>query len=341
MLCDRTSNKTYILKATIIFMLEIKKLGEKTIRIADTVTGRSYTGSATYKASSVGGDTVCLQSIYEDNEPVFVAKVVDIIINGTAQADISACMVALNAFIGSFEGAVAGGGSVSPALGDWVMKVKTSTTPIELTEAQADEFCGLLGTFNASRFLFSGCRLSGRIVLKKVNKLLSDAVNLFQGSLIETLEFPELTEIHPNGRLSFAAANCTKLKEIAFPKMSKFSVGNMWAAFSDSPILTKATVHSALIEVQVGQSVGALHSAPNITDLTVTTKITANSELREQKNLSSASVLHVLQQLDTATTGKYIQFGDIKITATDPLKAQIQAAINARTNWTITGITLL
>lgn len=35
-------------------MLEIKKLGEKTIRIADTATGRSYTGSATYKASSVG-----------------------------------------------------------------------------------------------------------------------------------------------------------------------------------------------------------------------------------------------------------------------------------------------
>ena len=56
-------------------MLEIKKIGEKTIRIADTATGRSYTGSATYKASSVGGDTVCLQSIYEDNEPVFVARV--------------------------------------------------------------------------------------------------------------------------------------------------------------------------------------------------------------------------------------------------------------------------
>lgn len=97
-------------------MLEIKKLGEKTIRIANTATGRSYTGSATYKASSVGGDTVCLQSIYDDNEPVFVAKVVDITINGAAQADVNACMVALNAFIGSFKGAAAGGGGggVSP-----------------------------------------------------------------------------------------------------------------------------------------------------------------------------------------------------------------------------------
>ena len=97
-------------------MLEIKKLGEKTIRIADTATGKSYTGSATYKASSVGGDTVCLQSIYDDNEPVFVAKVVDITINGAAQADVNACMVALNAFIGSFKGAAAGGGGggVSP-----------------------------------------------------------------------------------------------------------------------------------------------------------------------------------------------------------------------------------
>ena len=111
-------------------MLEIKKLGEKTIRIADTATGRSYTGSATYKASSVGGDTVCLQSIYEDNEPVFVAKVVDITINGAAQADVNACMVALNAFIGSFKGAAAGGGGggVSPDDGlKWSKLTKSNT----------------------------------------------------------------------------------------------------------------------------------------------------------------------------------------------------------------------
>ncbi len=320
-------------------MLEIKKLGEKTIRIADTATGRSYMGSATYKVSSVGGDTVCLQSIYDDNEPVFVSKVSDITIDGAAQTDVNACMVALNAFIGSFERAVAGG-SVSPVFGDWIVRVKTSTTPIEITEAQADDFSRLLSVSTPCRYLFSGSKLSGRVVLK-VKKLMAEAPYMFFNSLIETLEFPELTEIHPNGNLGFAAINCTRLKEIAFPKLSKFSVGNIWSAFDGSPILTKATVHSAFIAVQVGQSVGALYSAPNITDLTITTKITANSELRHQKNLSSASVLHVLQQLDTATTGKYIQFGDIKIAATDPLKAQIQAAIDARTNWTITGITLL
>ena len=321
-------------------MLEIKKLGEKTIRIADTATGRSYMGSATYKVSSVGGDTVCLQSIYEDNEPVFVARVVDITIDGVAQTDVNACMVALNAFIGSFERAVAGGGSVSPVLGDWIVRVKTSTTPIEITEAQADDFSRLLSVSTLCRYLFSGSKLSGRVVLKNVRTLMAEAPYMFFNSLIETLEFLELTEIHPNGSLSFAATNCTRLKEIAFPKLSKIPNGTLWSTFSGSPILTKATVHSALITVG-GGSVGLLHSAPNITDLTITTKITAGSELRQQKNLSSASVLHVLQQLDTATTGKYIQFGDIKIAATDPLKAQIQAAIDARTNWTITGITLL
>lgn len=111
-------------------MLEIKKLGEKTIRIADTATGRCYMGSATYKVSSVGGDTVCLQSIYEDNEPVFVAKVVDIAINGAAQTDVNACLVALNAFIGSFKGAAAGGGGggVSPDDGlKWSKLTKLNT----------------------------------------------------------------------------------------------------------------------------------------------------------------------------------------------------------------------
>lgn len=323
-------------------MLEIKKLGEKTIRIADTATGRSYVGSATYKASSVGGDTVCLQSIYEDNEPVFVAKVVDITINGAAQADVNACMVALNAFIGSFEGAAANGGGVSPSFEDWVIKVKTSTTPIEITEVQADELCVLLESPNPAKFLFAISKLSGKIVLKKVKKLMSDASYLFQFCKIETLEFPELTEISSKGNLGSIAHNSMGLKEISFPKLSKFSTNvNMWNAFAGCSLLTKATVHSALIEVQGGLSVGALYSAVNLVDLTLKTNITANSELRQQKRLSSASVLHVLQQLDTATMGKYMQFGDIKIAATDPLKEQIRAAINARTNWTITGITLL
>ena len=322
-------------------MLEIKKLGEKTIRIADTATGRSYMGSATYKVSSVGGDTVCLQSIYDDNEPVFVSKVSDITIDGAAQTDVNACMVALNAFIGSFERAAANGGGVSPVFEDWVIKVKTSTTPIEITEEQADELCSLLGSTASSVRLFAQSKLSGRVVLKKVKKLMADASYMFYNSGIETLEFPELTEIGGAANFSFGVINCNKLKEISFPKLSKYSVGRIWSAFSDCSLLTKATVHSAFIEVQTGNSVGALYSAPNITDLTITTKITAGSELRQQKRLSPASVLNVLQQLDTATTGKYIQFGDIKIAATDPLKAQIQAAIDARTNWTITGITLL
>lgn len=323
-------------------MLEIKKLGEKTIRIADTATGRSYTGSATYKASSVGGDTVCLQSIYDDNEPVFVARVADITIDGAAQADVNACMVALNAFIGSFEGAAANGGGVSPSFEDWVIKVKTSTTPIEITEVQADELCVLLESPNTAKFLFAISKLSGKIILKRVKKLMSDASYLFQFCKIETLEFPELTEISSKGNLGSVAHNSMGLKEISFPKLSKFSTNaNMWNAFAGCGLLTKATVHSALIEVQGGQSVGALYSAPNITDLTITTKITASSELKQQKKLTSASVLHVLQQLDTATTGKSMQFGDIKIAATDPLKEQIRATMNARTNWTITGITLL
>ena len=321
-------------------MIEIKETGKALSIKRDGVEYSSTGRFVAYTNRLADGTEVLTIEGIDSEKTIIVTNVADIKVNGTAHPTFAKVVEALSQ-LNSFKMAVAGGGSVSPALGDWVIKVKTSTTPIELTEAQADEFGELLEMLRVSRYLFSGGRLSGRIVFGKVKKLLSDAVYLFSNSLIETLEFPELTEIHPNGSLSFAAINCTRLKEIAFPKLSKFSIGNIWSSFAGSPILTKATVHSAFIAVQVGQSVGALYSAPNITDLTITTKITANSELRHQKNLSSASVLHVLQQLDTATTGKYMQFGDIKIAATDPLKAQIQAAIDARTNWTITGITLL
>lgn len=321
-------------------MIEIKETGKVLSIKRDGVEYFSTGRFVAYTHKLVDGTEVLTIEGINSEKTIIVRDVAGIKVNRTAHPTFAKVIEALSQ-LNSFKWAAANGGGVSPVFGDWVIKVKTSTTPIELTEAQADELGGLLEMLRMSRHLFSGGKLSGRIVFGKVKKLLSDAVCLFSNSLIETLEFPELTEIHPNGSLSFAAINCTRLKEIAFPKLSKFSVGNIWSAFADSPILAKATVHSAFIAVQGGQSVGALYSAPNITDLTITTKITANSELRHQKNLSSASVLHVLQQLDTATTGKYILFGDIKIAATDPLKAQIQAAIDARTNWTITGITLL
>ena len=321
-------------------MIEIKETGKVLSIKRDGVeyfsTGRVVAG--THKV--VDGTEVMTIEGVDSQKTIIVRDVADIKVNGTAHPTFAKVVEALSQ-LNSFKWAVANGGGVSPVLGDWVMKVKTSTTPIEMTEAQVDELCNLLGGGNSARYLFGGSKLSGRVVLKKVRKLLSAASYLFSQSQIETLEFPELTEIHSDGSLSFAVSNCNKMKEIAFPKLSKFLTSSLWAAFSDCPLLTKATVHSALIEVQTGNSVGALYSADKLTDLTITTKITAGSELRQQKNLSSASVLHVLQQLDTATIGKYIQFGDIKIAATDPLKAQIQAAIDARTNWTITGITLL
>lgn len=321
-------------------MIEIKETGKALSIKRDGVEYSSTGRFVAYTNRLADGTEVLTIKGIDSEKTIIVTNVADIKVNGAAHPTFAKVVEALSQ-LNSFERAVAGGGSVSPAFGDWVIKVKASTTPIEITEAQADDLCSLLGSTASSVRLFAQSKLSGRVVLKKVKKLMADASYMFYNSEIETLEFPELTEMGGAANFSFGAINCNKLKEISFPKLSKYSVGRIWSAFSDCSLLTKATVHSAFIEVQAGNSVGALCSADNITDLTITTKITAGSELRQQKNLSSASVLHVLQQLNTATTGKYIQFGDIKIAATDPLKAQIQAAIDARTNWTITGITLL
>lgn len=324
-------------------MLEIKKLGEKTIRIADTATGRCYMGSATYKASSVGGDTVCLQSIYEDNEPVFVARVADITIDGTAQADISACMVALNAFIGSFERAAAnGGGGVSPS-NDWILKIRTSQTPIEMIQAQVDELSRQLSKEASFHSLFYNVtQLTGRLEFKGLQKIIgSDALHsMFYSCNITYLGCPDLEEAGDYVFMDAFRYN-RGLREIYFPKLSRINNSAFSNTFVGAVFLRKATIHPAMIKKGAIAYETAIYSANSLTDLTLTDIVTESSNLSEQTKLSPVSVLHVLNKLSTTTMGKVIQFGNIKIVATDPLKEQIRAAINARTNWTITGITLL
>lgn len=324
-------------------MLEIKKLGEKTIRIADTATGRSYMGSATYKVSSVGGDTVCLQSIYDDNEPVFVARVADITIDGAAQTDVNACLVALNAFIGSFKGAAAGGGGgVSPS-NDWILKIRASQTPIEMTQEQVDELSRLLSKEVSFHSLFYNVsQLTGRLDFKGLPKIIGGHAlhSMFYGCNITYLGCPDLEEV---GDYVFVDAFRYNrgLREIYFPKLSRAD----YIAFNDIFVgcifLTKATVHPAMIKKGGADYETIIYSADKLTDLTLTDTVTESSNLYSQKKLSPASVLHVLDKLSTTTMGKEIRFGNIKIAATDPLKEQIRATINARPNWTITGITLL
>lgn len=198
-------------------MLEIKKLGEKTIRIADTATGKSYVGSATYKASSVGGDTVCLQSIYEDNEPVFVARVADITIDGAAQADVNVCMVALNAFIGSFKGAVAGGGGGGVSPDDslrWSKLTKSDTLIMD------DK------SFSSSLYIDS---FFATIVEKtKVRKVIDDV----------------LTEIgNVMSASNYLVAYCPKLKKINVPEQWHINADkDMYVSFRKLPMLEKDSI---------------------------------------------------------------------------------------------------
>ena len=256
-------------------MLEIKKLGEKTIRIADTSAGKSYTGSATYKVSSVGGDTVCLQSIYDDNEPVFVAKVVDITINGAAQTDVNACMVALNAFIGSFKGAAAGGGL------KWSKLTKSDTlimddksfssslyidsffaTIVERTKVRKviDDVLTEIGNGDFYTPTPSGEKLGITISMQfnKLKKIRYDVTNKSKG--LRKLSVPECVDYgdraiadHPNleevtignvmSASNYLVAYCPKLKKINVPEQWRINADkDMYVSFRKLPMLEKDSI---------------------------------------------------------------------------------------------------
>ena len=325
-------------------MLEIKKLGEKTIRIADTATGRSYTGSATYKASSVGGDTVCLQSIYEDNEPVFVARVADITIDGAAQADVNACMVALNAFIGSFNGAAAGGGGggVSPA-GETVVLRTANNSPLMMNdyfgEAKMSDIVDALNKGLDPSPLFNGGEAKvGIVVFKGLKKLGGTMGGMLRNTYMTHAEFPDLERID-----AFAGSNMfdgVPLREVSFPKV-KYVGGNVLNGAFQSHELKKATVSPAMIAHNPPMSpMPAMDSAEWIEELTITGTIEENSSLQRQTRLKSNSVKHVLESLSTKSMGKTIQFGNLTIGTSDPNRAAIQQLIAQRSNWNIMGLTV-
>ncbi len=325
-------------------MLEIKKLGEKTIRIADTATGRSYTGSATYKASSVGGDTVCLQSIYEDNEPVFVARVADITIDGAAQTDISACMVALNAFIGSFNGAatVGGGGGVSPA-GETVVLRTVNNSPLVMNdyfgEAKMSDVVDALNKGLDPSPLFSGEAKVGIVVFRGLKKIGGTMSGMMRNTYITHAEFPDLERIDAfAGNYMFEGV---PLREVSFPKVKYVGENVLNGAFGQSHELKKATVSPAMIAHNPPMSpIPAMDSAEWIEELTITGTIEENSSLQRQTRLKSNSVKHVLESLSTKSMGKTIQFGNLTIGTSDPNRAAIQQLIAQRSNWNIMGLTV-
>ena len=321
-------------------MLEIKKLGEKTIRIADTATGRSYTGSATYKASRVGGDTVCLQSIYDDNEPVFVARVADITIDGAAQTDVSACLVGLNAFIGSFERAatVGGGGGVSPA-GETVVLRTANNSPLMMNdyfgEAKMSDIVDALNKGLDPSPLFNGGEAKvGIVVFRGLKKI----GGMMRNTYMTHAEFPDLERIDAfAGNYMFDGV---PLREVSFPKVKYVGENVLNSAFQ-SHELKKATVSPAMIAHNPPMSpIPAMDSAEWIEELTITGTIEENSSLQRQTRLKSNSVKHVLESLSTKSMGKTIQFGSLTIGTSDPNRAAIQQLIAQRSNWNIMGLTV-
>lgn len=98
-------------------MIEVRKIGDKTISIVDSESGEKYSGSAIYYASSTTERTIIIKS-NDDTQPTFVGDALSISIEGSIKNSIEEALISLNSFIGSFRSASAtggnSGGGVSP-----------------------------------------------------------------------------------------------------------------------------------------------------------------------------------------------------------------------------------
>lgn len=156
---------------------------------------------------------------------------------------------------------------------------------------------------------------------------------------LTTLSFPELTTVGTNS-LREAFAGCWALASISFPKLTTGGAETaFWNAFDTCVALRTIEIHPASLS-NPGVYYNPLVSATMITNLVLSQPATNDVYMTWCANLSTDSILGILNKLDGTATGKTCAFPTKTIASSDPNYAAISAKIAELTNWTITGLTL-
>lgn len=164
--------------------------------------------------------------------------------------------------------------------------------------------------------------------------------NAFYGSSVETLNFHSVQSVTAVTACQRLAISASSLTSVDFSSLETISGSNVFQdAFTGCTKLTDYFIHPQALSYS-GATLNPLASATAVRNLTITATATDNVYLSKNNNLTSASILEVLNHLSTSATGKTCAFANLTVASSDENYSAISAKVAALTNWTITGLTL-
>lgn len=138
----------------------------------------------------------------------------------------------------------------------------------------------------------------------------------------------------------YLAIGASSLTSVDFSSLETISGQNAFRdAFTRCTKLTDFFIHPQALSYS-NAAINPLASATAVRNLTITATATDNVYLSQNNNLTSASILEVLNHLSTSATGKTCAFANLTVASSDENYSAISAKVAALTNWTITGLTL-
>ena len=160
-------------------------------------------------------------------------------------------------------------------------------------------------------------------------------------ALAGALEFPNLEWVGQNG-LESAFQNCTGITSVSFPKLATMPRNPFGNSINYQPFrgCTFKTAHIHPKCVEGNAYLNMFGNYAPLENLTFSEVADSNVNLSAMVNLTSASVLDVLNHLSLSATGKTCTFGNLTIPSSDANHAAIAAKVASLTNWTISGLTI-
>ena len=242
----------------------------------------------------------------------------------------------IDTYPAKIAGITSGGGIGSEI---YALRMGTKTT---ITNDDMVWLSGLINKLNGLRAMFYYTPTITSVTLTTPFELGEGAFygTFYSCTEITTVNLSGLTSV--TSESAWSAFNlCNKITYVDLSNLSSgVAVGtNKTRDMFTSSLLTTVYAHPHVFSSS--STINApFYRTVKITTVTLSAIATESLYFNWQPLLSSVTILHILQNLDTVVTGETCVFANITIAAGDSNRTAIGNMVSSLTNWTISGLTL-